>query len=41
MMSYFAKLTGKDLLRHLNKIESIVLRNASNVLAPAQRSDYS
>jgi len=28
MMSYFAKLTGEDLSRDLNKIESIGLRKA-------------
>jgi len=28
MMSYFAKLTGEDLSRYLNKIESVDLRKA-------------
>jgi len=32
-MSYFAKLTGEDLSRYLNKIESVV------VVAPERRSD--
>jgi len=34
MTSYSAKLTCKDLSRHLNKIESVVLRKAHYVLAP-------
>jgi len=32
MVSYFAKLTGEDILLYLNKIESLVL-------APYRRSD--
>jgi len=36
MMSYFAKLTGEDLLRYLNKIKSVGVKK-SKVLALDRR----
>jgi len=35
MMSYFAKLTGDDLSRYLNKIESVGLRKLGDLTVSA------